>query len=65
MISRRTLGLTALAAPFVSNAALAQGTRLRWAHVYEVNEPYHTEALWAAGQIQQRTNGRWNIEVFA
>jgi tripartite ATP-independent transporter DctP family solute receptor len=65
MINRRTLGLGALAAPFVANAALAQGTRLRWAHVYEVNEPYHTEALWAAQQIQQRTNGRWNIEVFA
>lgn len=65
MLNRRTLGLGALASPFVANAALAQGTRLRWAHVYEVNEPYHTEAVWAAQQIQQRTNGRWNIEVFA
>ena len=65
MIDRRTLGLAALAAPFVSNAAIAQGTRLRFAHVYEVAEPYHTEAVWAAGQIQQRTGGRWNIEVFA
>jgi len=30
-----------------------------------VAEPYHTEAVWAAAQIQQRTSGRWNIEVFA
>jgi len=65
MLNRRSLGLAALAAPFVSNAALAQGTRLRWAHVYEVAEAYHTEAVWAAAQIQQRTSGRWNIEVFA
>ena len=30
-----------------------------------MNEPYHTEALWAAREIAQKTNGRWNIEVFA
>jgi len=29
MLNRRSLALAALAAPFVSNAALAQGTRLR------------------------------------
>jgi tripartite ATP-independent transporter DctP family solute receptor len=39
-------------------------TRLRFAHVYEVSEPYHTEALWAAEQIRARTANRWNIEVF-
>jgi tripartite ATP-independent transporter DctP family solute receptor len=54
-----------LVAPALRNPAVAQGTRLRWAHVYEVNEPYHTEALWAAREIAQRTGGRWNIEVFA
>lgn len=59
------LGAAALAAPVIRNPAVAQGTRLRWAHVYEVAEPYHTEALWAAREIQQRTSGRWNIEVFA
>ena len=67
-LSRRTalgLGAAALAAPVIRNPAVAQGTRLRWAHVYEVAEPYHTEALWAAQQIGQRTSGRWNIEVFA
>jgi tripartite ATP-independent transporter DctP family solute receptor len=66
MICRRTLALGLLAAPAVlAREATAQGTRLRWAHVYEVNEPYHTEAQWAAREIAQRTAGRWNIEVFA
>ncbi|XIA67234.1 sialic acid TRAP transporter substrate-binding protein SiaP [Bradyrhizobium sp. TZ2] len=50
--------------------ALAMGcpasaqTRLKWAHVYEVTEPYHTEALWAASEIRKRTNGKFDIEVF-
>jgi hypothetical protein len=43
MIRRRQLALAGagfLAAPVVLNReATAQGTRLRWAHVYEVNEP--------------------------
>ncbi len=69
MIQRRHLALAGaglLAAPAVlDRAATAQGTRLRWAHVYEVNEPYHTEAVWAGREIATRTQGRWNIEVFA
>ena len=39
-------------------------TKLKWAHVYEVAEPYHTEALWAAEEIKKRTNGSYEIEVF-
>ena len=46
-----------------SGAALAQ-TKLKWAHVYEVTEPYHTEAVWAAGEIEKRTAGRYHIDVF-
>ena len=38
--------------------------KLKWAHVYEVTEPYHTEALWAASEIRKRTNGKYDIEVF-
>jgi len=38
-------------------AALAQ-EKLKFAHVYETSEPYHTWALWAAGEIAKRTNGR-------
>ena len=65
MVSRRTLALAGLATPFITGQASAQAQRLRWAHVYEVNEPYHTEALWAAQQFRERTGGKFNIEVFA
>ena len=47
----------------VAGPASAQ-TKLKWAHVYEVTEPYHTEALWAASEIKKRTGGRYDIEVF-
>ena len=39
-------------------------TKLKWAHVYETTEPYHTAAVWAAGEIKKRTNGRYDVEVF-
>jgi tripartite ATP-independent transporter DctP family solute receptor len=39
-------------------------TVLKWAHVYEVAEPYHTEALWAADEIKKRTNGKYAIQVY-
>ncbi|MBR0661321.1 sialic acid TRAP transporter substrate-binding protein SiaP [Neoroseomonas oryzicola] len=61
---RRTVIGAALAAPALLGSAAQAQTRLRWAHVYETNEPYHTQAVWAAQQIQQRTNNRWAIEVF-
>jgi tripartite ATP-independent transporter DctP family solute receptor len=43
--------------------AFAQA-KLKWAHVYEATEPYHLQALWAAGEIKKRTNGRYEIDVF-
>lgn len=46
-----------------SGGALAQ-TKLKFAHVYEVSEPYHTAAVWAAGEIAKRTNNRYTMEVF-
>jgi tripartite ATP-independent transporter DctP family solute receptor len=39
-------------------------TKLKWAHVYETSEPYHTESVWAAEEIKKRTNGRFDIQVF-
>ena len=39
-------------------------TKLKWAHVYEVSEPYHQQALWAATEIGKRTAGRYAVEVF-
>ena len=47
----------------VAGPASAQ-TKLKWAHVYEVAEPYHTQALWAAEEIKKRTSGRYEIGVF-
>ena len=43
--------------------ALAQ-QKLKWAHVYETSEPYHTESVWAAAEIKKRTNGKFDVEVF-
>lgn len=39
-------------------------TKLKWAHVYEVSEPYHTWAVWAADEFKKRTSGKYQIEVF-
>ena len=47
--------------PVIEPAALIAGlalagpaqaqTKLKWAHVYEPAEPFHTESVWAAGEI--------------
>jgi len=58
----RLTGATIIAL-VIGGPAWAQ-TKLRWAHVYEITEPYHTEALWAASEIRKRTNGRFDITVF-
>ncbi len=60
--------LKCLAAAFAlaiaaSSGAIAQ-TKLKYAHVYEVSEPYHTAAVWAAGEIAKRTDNRYTVEVF-
>jgi tripartite ATP-independent transporter DctP family solute receptor len=47
----------------LSTGAAAQ-TKLKWAHVYETSEAYHTAAIWAAEEIKKRTSGRYDIEVF-
>jgi len=46
------------------STGVAAQTKLKWAHVYETSEPYHTAAVWAAGEIKKRTNGKYDIEVF-
>jgi len=43
--------------------ALAQ-QKLKFAHVYETSEPYHTYAVWAAGEIAKRTNNKYSMDVF-
>jgi tripartite ATP-independent transporter DctP family solute receptor len=50
----------ALAGP---STAFAQ-QKLKFAHVYETAEPYHTQAVWAAGEIAKRTGNRYTMDVF-
>jgi len=58
--------LTALATVTLaaaSGGAFAQ-TKLKWAHVYETSEPFHTASVWAAAEIEKRTSGRYHIDVY-
>jgi tripartite ATP-independent transporter DctP family solute receptor len=56
--------LTAAAALALPAAPALAQTKLKWAHVYEVSEPYHTDSVWAAEEIKKRTNGKFDIQVF-
>ena len=60
------LGLTAAAVlaatALTAGNALAQ-QKLKWAHVYETSEPYHTQSVWAAEEIKKRTSGKFDITV--
>jgi len=63
-----TIGLRVLLAALAvltawPSAASAQ-TKLKWAHVYEVAEPYHTQAVWAGEEIKKRSNDKYQIDVF-
>jgi len=49
LISKFVLAAGAIAAASVIAVAPASAqTKLKWAHVYETSEPYHTESVWAA-----------------
>ncbi len=63
-MNRRTFTLLALALAALSATFTYAQTKLKWAHVYETSEPYHTQAVWAAEEIAKRTGGRYQIEVF-
>jgi tripartite ATP-independent transporter DctP family solute receptor len=53
------------AAMTMASALSAQAqTVLKWAHVYETSEPFHTESVWAAQEIAKRTNNRYKIDVY-
>ena len=52
-----------LSLALAAGAASAQ-QKLKFAHVYETSEPYHTAAVWAAGEIAKRTGNRYTMEVF-
>ena len=44
-----------LAAVTLLAAPAAAQTKLKWAHVYETSEPFHTESVWAADEFKKRT----------
>jgi tripartite ATP-independent transporter DctP family solute receptor len=54
---------TAMVLSFGASSAFAQ-TKLKWAHVYETSEPYHTWSVWAGEEFKKRTNGKFEIQVF-
>jgi tripartite ATP-independent transporter DctP family solute receptor len=55
--------LFAFALMLVAPLGQAQ-TKLKWAHVYEAGEPYHKWSVWAAGEIEKRSSGRYHIDVY-
>ena len=59
MMRRTITALATLAAATLAVAPAMAQTKLKWAHVYETSEPFHTASVWAAGEIAKRTNGRY------
>ena len=58
------MATTALVGALAAGAAQAGDRDLKWAHVYEASEPYHTCAVAAGPALEERTEGRLGIEVF-
>lgn len=56
-----TLAVATLAA--VAGPALAQQT-IKFAHVYEANTLYNEAALWIADEIEARSDGAYEVDVF-
>ena len=63
LLSKGILLAVASAAIVAGGPAAAQ-QKLKWAHVYETSEPYHTQSVWAAEEIKKRTNGKFDVQVF-
>ena len=63
-MKRMTLKTFLAAAVLAMALPAAAQTKLKWAHVYETSEPYHTQSVWAAEEIKKRTNGKFEIQVF-
>ena len=65
MLKNLTIAFAASAAALLAatTSGMAQA-KLKWAHVYETSEPFHTASVWAAGEINKRTNRRYAIDVY-
>ena len=55
----------AVAFTMVHAGLVMAATKVKFAHVYETSEPYHKRMVEAAEIIKQRTEGRYEMEVFA
>ena len=70
IFTKKRIAIKTLAAYAIFSAAsglfgIAQAqTKLKWAHVYETSEPYHTQSVWAAEELKKRSNGKFDIQVF-
>jgi TRAP-type C4-dicarboxylate transport system substrate-binding protein len=64
MLRKYAVLLGTIAAIAMPMASASAQTALKWAHVYETSEPFHTESVWAAEEIKKRTDGRYTIDVF-
>ena len=60
----QSLAISALMALAAAPGVTLAQTKLKWAHVYETSEPYHTQSVWAAAEIKKRSNGKFDIQVF-
>lgn len=59
----RLLTATLIAAGIGFTVEVQAAENLRFAHVYETSEPFHKWALWAADEIEERTDGRYTMQV--
>ena len=64
MLRKYAVLLGTIAAIALPVAPASAQTVLKWAHVYETSEPFHTESVWAAEEIKKRTEGRYSVDVF-
>jgi tripartite ATP-independent transporter DctP family solute receptor len=55
--------LAGIGLAFAVGAASAQ-IKLKWGHVYETSEPFHTESVWAGQEFAKRTNNKYAVEVY-
>lgn len=59
----KTVMFAGIGLAMLAGQAQAQ-IKLKYAHVYETSEPFHTQAVWAAQEFAKRTNNKYQIDVF-
>jgi tripartite ATP-independent transporter DctP family solute receptor len=64
VLKKLTIAFAASAALLAATTSGIAQTKLKWAHVYETSEPFHTASVWAAGEINKRTSGRYQVDVY-